>query len=81
MRRTRLRITKARVHRGNSWERYYCVVVPKLGGGRSRRFFKFTPEGKREAETFLQIAKIQQENEGMAALSIPETLRIEAVKC
>jgi integrase len=62
-------------------DRYYCVIVPKLGGGRTRRFFKFTPEGKREAETFLQIAKTQQENEGTAALSIPETLRIEAVKC
>jgi integrase len=81
MRRTRLRITKTRVRRGTSWDRYYCVVVPKLGGGRTRRFFKFTPEGKREARTFLQISKIRQENEGMAALSIPETLRIEAVKC
>ncbi|MFZ3376815.1 MAG: tyrosine-type recombinase/integrase [Chthoniobacterales bacterium] len=57
------------------------MVVPKLGGGRTRRFFKFTPEGKREAETFLQISKVRQENEGTAALSIPETLRIEAVKC
>ncbi len=81
MRRTRLRITKTRVRRGGSWDRYYCVVIPVLGGGRTRRFFKFTPEGKREAETFLQISKIQQENEGTAALSIPETLRIEAVKC
>jgi integrase len=81
MRRTRLRITKARVRRGNSWDRYYCVIIPKLGGGRSRRFFKRTPEGRREAETFLQIAKTQQENEGTAALSIPEALRIEAVKC
>ncbi len=81
MRRTRLRITKTRVRRDSSWDRYYCVVVPKLGGGRTRRFFKFTPEGKREAETFLQISKIRHENEGTAALSIPETLRIEAVKC
>jgi integrase len=69
------------VRRGNSWDRYYCVTVPKLGGGRTRRFFKFAPEGKREAETFLQIARTQQENEGTAALSIPEELRIEAVKC
>jgi integrase len=81
MRRTRLRITNARVRRGNSWDRYYCVIMPKLGGGRSRRFFKRTLEGRREAETFLQIAKTQQENEGTAALSISETLRIEAVKC
>jgi integrase len=81
MRRTRLRLTKTRVRRGNLWDRYYCVVVPVLGGGRTRRFFKFTPEGKREAQMFLQISKIRQENEGTAALSIPETLRIEAVKC
>ena len=81
MRRTQLRITKARVRRGSLWDRYYCVVVPKFGGGRTRRFFKFSPEGKREADTFLRISKIQQENEGTAALSIPETLRIEAVKC
>jgi integrase len=70
-----------RVRRGKSWERFYCVVVPKLGGGRTRRFFKFALGGKREAETFLQISKTRQENEGTAALSIPETLRIEAVKC
>jgi len=57
------------------------VVVPKLGGGRTRRFFQFSPEGKREADTFLQISKTRKENEGTAALSIPETLRIEAVKC
>ena len=44
-------------------------------------FPPYSPEGKREAETFLQIAKTQQENEGVAALSIPEELRIEAVKC
>jgi integrase len=81
MRRTQLRITKARVRRGSSWDHYYCVVVPKLGGGRTRRFFKFSPEGKREAETFLQISKTRKENEGTAALSIPERLRIEAVEC
>jgi len=82
MRRTRLKITKAKVRRGdNSWDRYYCVVVPKPERGRSRRFFPFTPEGKREAETFLQIAKIKLENEGTAAFSISERLRIEAVNC
>jgi integrase len=69
------------VRRGNSWDRYYCVTIPQLGSGRKRRFFKCTPEGRREAETFLQIARTQQENEGAAALSIPETLRIEATKC
>jgi integrase len=81
MRRTRLKISKTRVRRAGSWDRYYCVTVPKLGGGRRRRFFPHTPEGKREAETFLQIAKTQQENDGVAALSVPEELRAEAVKC
>jgi integrase len=81
MRRTELRLTGATVRRGDSSDRYYCVIVPKLGGGRTRRFFKHTPDGKREAETFLQIAKTQQRNEGTAALSIPEALRIEAVRC
>jgi integrase len=81
MRRTRLKISKTKVRRDGSWDRYYCVTVPKLGGGRRRRFFAFTPEGKREADTFLQIAKTQQENDGVAALSVPEELRAEAVKC
>ena len=81
MRRTRLKISKTKVRRNGSWDRYYCVTVPKLGGGRRRRFFAHTPEGKREAETFLQIAKTQQENDGVAALSVPEELRTEAVKC
>jgi integrase len=67
--------------RGHSWDRYYFITIPKQGGGRSRRFFPLTPEGKREVETFLQIAKIKLDNEGTAAFSIPETLRIEAVKC
>jgi integrase len=81
MRRTRLKITKTRVRRGTLWDRYYCVTVPKLGGGRTRRFFPSTPEGKREAQTFLQISKNRQENEGVAALSIPEELRLEGVRC
>lgn len=81
MRRTRLSITKSKVRRGASWERYYCVTLPKLGGGRTRRFFPATPEGKRQAETFLQISKTQVENEGVAALSIPEGLRLEAIRC
>jgi integrase len=81
MRRTQVNITKTRVRRGASWDHYYCVTIPKLGGGRSRRFFPATPEGKREAKTFRQIAKTQQENHGVAALSVPEELRTEAVKC
>ena len=74
-------MTTVKVQRGQSYDRYYCITIPKLGGGRTRRFFPATPEGKREAKVYLQIAKAQQENEGVAALSVPEELRIEAAKC
>jgi integrase len=73
MRATRLALTKTKVN----GRRYYCVTTPRLGGGRNRRFFK----GKAEAETFLQLAKVQQENYGMAALSISDSLRVEAIEC
>lgn len=81
MRTTTVRITKVRIKRGRKKELYHCVTLPKPGGGRTRRFFKFTPEGKREAETFLQMAKQQQANYGTAAFSISDALRSEAVEC
>jgi integrase len=81
MRQTTLRITKAKIKRGRKKELYHCVTLPKPGGGRTRRFFKFTPEGKREAETFLQMGKQQQANDGTAAFSISDALRSEAVEC
>jgi integrase len=73
MRSTRLALTKTKVN----GRRYYCVTTPKLGGGRNRRFFK----EKAEAETFMQLAKVQQENYGTAAFSIPDALRVEAIEC
>ena len=73
MRATRLALTKTMVN----GRRYYCVTTPKLGGGRKRRFFK----EKAHAETFMQLAKIQQGNYGTAALSIPDALRVEAIEC
>jgi integrase len=79
---TRLHITKIRIKRGRRKELYHCVTVPKSGGhGRTRRFFKFTTEGKLEAETFLQMAKQQQANYGTAAFSISDALRAETVEC
>ena len=72
MRKTTLSITKARVHGSTR----FVVTLPKPGGGRSRRFFA----ERREAETFLQLAKVQRENFGTAALSLPEALRVEAVE-
>jgi integrase len=73
MRTTRLALTKTKVN----GRRYYCVTTPKLGGGRKRRFFK----EKAEAETFMQLAKVEQENYGTAALSISDALRVEAIEC
>jgi integrase len=73
MRKTKLALTKTKVN----GRRYYCVTVPKLGSGRNRRFFK----DKLEAETFMGLAKVQQENYGTAALSISDTLRVEAIEC
>src|SRR5262250_2733552 len=73
MRKTKLALTKTKVN-GRA---YYCVTLPKLGGGRNRRFFK----DKAEAQTFLQLAQVQQENYGTAALSISDALRVEAIEC
>src|SRR6202043_175376 len=73
MRRTTLAISKTRVN----GHRYYCVTVPKLGGGRTRRFFK----DKREADTFFEQCRVQQRNYGTAALSMSDALRVEAIEC
>src|SRR5438046_3103181 len=82
MRKTEIKITRPKIKRkGGRIDRRYCVTLPKHGGGRTRHFFKFTPEGKREAETFLQLAKQQQSNYGTAAFSISDALRAEAVQC
>jgi integrase len=82
MRKTEIKITKPKIKRkGGRIDRRYCVTLPKPGGGRTRHFFKCTPEGKREANTFLQLAKQQQSNYGTAAFSISDALRSEAVHC
>src|SRR5262245_8276280 len=73
MRKTTLALTKTKVN----GRRYFCVTLPKLGGGRNRRFFK----DKAEAETFMRLAKVQQDNFGTAALSISDALRVEAIEC
>ena len=73
MRKTTLALTKTKVN----GRRYYCVTSPKLGRGRNRRFFK----DKAEAEAFLRLARVQQENYGTAALSFSDSLRVEAIEC
>ena len=73
MRKTTLALTKTKVN----GRRYYCVTLPKLGGGRNRRFFK----EKAEAQTLMRLAQVQRENYGTAALSISDALRVEAIEC
>jgi hypothetical protein len=73
MRRTTLALKQVRIRN----IRYYCVVLPRLGGGRSRRFFK----EKAEAQTYFEQCRIQQQNYGTAALSISDGLRVEAIEC
>ena len=73
MRKTKLALTKTKVN----GRRYFCVTLPRLGGGRNRRFFK----DKTEAQTFMRLAEVQQENYGTAALSISDALRVEAIEC
>jgi len=77
MRKTTLRITKAKVKRGGTTQKYWCVVVPKLGGGRTRKFYPYDDDGKKAAETFLSISKTQQENYGTAALTLTPAERAE----
>jgi integrase len=73
MRKTRLSLTKTKVN----GRRYYCVTSPKLGQGRNRRFFK----DRAEAESFMELAQVQQENYGTAALSFSDSRRVETLEC
>jgi integrase len=73
MRKTSLSLHKTRIGGKLFWQ----VTVPKLGGGRERRTFK----DRAEAQTFLDVSKVQRENFGNAALSISEALRVQAIEC
>jgi integrase len=73
VRKTKLALTKTKVN----GRRYYCVTSPKLGAGRNRRFFK----DRVEAETFMRLSAVQQENYGTAALSFSDALRVETIEC
>jgi integrase len=69
VRTTQLALTRTNVN----GRRYYCVTIPKLGGGRKRRFFK----ERAHAETYVQQARVQQANYGTAALSFSDRQRAE----
>jgi integrase len=73
LRRTTLAITQVRIRQ----YRYFCVTCPKLGGGRTRRFFR----DKKEAQTYFEQCRVQQQNYGTAAFSISDALRVESIEC
>jgi hypothetical protein len=73
LRRTTLAITRTRIRDYP----YFCVTCPKLGGGRTRRFFR----DEDEARSFFERCKLQQKNFGLAAFSLSESLRVEALEC
>src|SRR2546430_6036137 len=73
MRKTATKLSKVKVN----GRPFFCVVWPKIGNGRNRRFFK----DRCEAETFLQSKRIEQENYGTAGTSFSERQRAEYLEC
>jgi integrase len=73
MRKTATKLSKVKVN-GRA---FFCVTWPRIGKGRNRRFFK----DRREAETFLQSKRIEQENYGTAGTSFNERQRAEYLEC
>src|SRR5437016_7366531 len=73
MRKTATQLRKVKVN----GRPFFCVTWPKIGNGRNRRFFK----DRREAETFLQSKRIEQENYGTAGTSFNERQRAEYLEC
>jgi integrase len=73
MRKTATKLSKVKVN----GRPFFCVTWPRIGNGRNRRFFK----DRREAETFLQSKRIEQENYGAAGTSFNERQRAEYLEC
>jgi integrase len=73
MRKTATKMSKVKVN----GRPFFCVVWPKIGNGRNRRFFK----DRHEAETFLRTKRIEQENYGTAGMSFTERQRAEYLEC
>lgn len=57
--------------------RLYCVTWPKIGTGRNRKHFNDKPE----AETFLELKKIEQTNYGTAGMAFTNHQRSEYLEC
>ena len=73
MRKTATKLTKVKLNGRPFW----CVTWPRIGKGRHRQFFK----DRREAETVLQQKLIEQQNYGVAGLSLGERQRAEYREC
>jgi len=73
MRKTRLALTKTKVSRATLLLR----DEPEARSRKKPKFFKDKPE----AEAFLRLAQVQQENYGTAALSFSDALRVETIEC
>jgi len=73
MRKTATKLSKVKVN----GRPFFCVIWPKIGNGRNRRFFK----DPREAESFLQSKRVEQENYGTAGTSFNERQRTEYLEC
>ena len=73
MRRPSLRIER---YKHSSTSRFVIEGL-RVNGKRVRKFFK----SKVEAETYLQQKRVQIDNEGIKALQMHDSLRIEAVNC
>jgi integrase len=73
MRKTATKLSKVKVN----GRPFFCVTWPKIGNGRNRRFFK----DRREAETFLESKRIEQQNYGTAGTSFNERQRAEYLEC
>lgn len=72
MRETKLALSKTRV----KGETFWRVTVPLATGGRKRRTFK----DRGEAQTYLDLQRVQLKNHGTAALSLSDRNRAEAVE-
>jgi integrase len=57
-------------------KKLWMVAVPKHGGGRDRKYFTV----RAEAETYMNARQVEIRNHGTASQTIPEHLRLEAVK-
>src|SRR4029453_11005359 len=73
MRKTATKLSKVKVN----GRPFFCITWAKIGNGRNPRFFK----DRREAETFLQAKRIEQENYGIAGTSFNERQRAEYLEC